>query len=47
VDEVKPAGSYDIEFSVDGESDDITSGVYFYRIEAGDFIDTKKIILMK
>ncbi|MBL1212202.1 MAG: T9SS type A sorting domain-containing protein [Ignavibacteriae bacterium] len=41
--EVKPAGTYLITF--DGKS--LASGVYFYSIEAGTFISTKKFILLK
>ena len=37
------AGEYDIEFGSDG----LNSGVYFYTLEAGNFIQTKKMILMK
>ena len=44
VDEYKPAGSYEVEFSAIGGS---ASGVYFYRIRAGEFVQTKKLILMK
>lgn len=43
VNEEKPAGSYEVEFGGTG----LPSGVYFYRIEAGSFSDTKKFILMK
>jgi len=43
VNEVKPAGSYEIEFS----ATELTSGIYFYRIEAGLFVNTKKMILLK
>jgi hypothetical protein len=38
-----PAGNHQVEFS----AGDITSGVYFYRIEAGAFQDVKKMILIK
>jgi hypothetical protein len=37
------AGSYDIEFN----AANLPSGVYFYRIQSGNFIDTKKMLLLK
>jgi ligand-binding sensor domain-containing protein len=37
------AGSHEIEFNAENRS----SGVYFYRIEAGEFQDVKKMILLK
>lgn len=43
VDEYKPAGRYEIEFN----GSFLTSGVYFYQLRAGDFIQTKKMILLK
>lgn len=43
VDEEKPSGDYEITF--DGSS--LSSGVYLYKLETGDFIRTKKMILIK
>jgi hypothetical protein len=48
VNEEKPAGSYEVEFSVGQDSSpDIASGIYFYKLQAGSFVETKKMILMK
>jgi hypothetical protein len=43
VDEYKPAGKYETVFNAIGSA----SGIYFYRLQAGEFSSTKKIILMK
>jgi alpha-N-arabinofuranosidase len=43
VSEQQLVGDYEVEF--DGTN--LSSGVYFYRIQAGDFFDTKKLILLK
>jgi len=43
VNEEKPAGNYVIDFN----GSILSSGVYFYRMQAGSFSDTKKFILMK
>jgi subtilisin-like proprotein convertase family protein len=48
VDEYKPAGEYKVDFSIGQDSSpDITSGIYFYQLRAGDFIQTKKMLLLK
>jgi len=51
IDEYKQAGKYEIEFNLTqfGSKDfsAITSGVYFYQLRAGDFIQSRKMILMK
>jgi hypothetical protein len=41
--EEKPAGAYTVRWNADG----VASGVYFYRLQAGDFVDTKKLLLLK
>ncbi|MDR3665370.1 MAG: FISUMP domain-containing protein [Ignavibacteriaceae bacterium] len=43
VNETKPAGAYDITIN----SQNLPSGIYYYHMRAGNFIQTKKIILMK
>jgi photosystem II stability/assembly factor-like uncharacterized protein len=43
VDEEKSAGRYSTEFS----GSNLSSGIYLYKIKAGDFIQTKKMILIK
>jgi len=43
VDEYKPAGRYEVEFNASA----LPSGVYFYQLKAGEFIQTKKMILIK
>lgn len=41
--EFKEAGRYVVEF----DAKNFASGVYFYRIEAGSFVDSKKMVLIK
>lgn len=43
VNEEKTPGNYQVKF--DGSN--LSSGVYFYRMQAGDFTQTKKIVLLK
>ncbi|UCH66886.1 MAG: T9SS type A sorting domain-containing protein [Ignavibacterium sp.] len=42
VSEQKPAGTYEVEFD-----STISSGIYFYRLTAGSYSATKKMILLK
>jgi len=43
VNEKKNAGSYQVEFN----AHNLPSGIYLYRLSAGNFVSTKKMILMK
>jgi len=43
VNEQKPAGTYNVEFVGTG----LPSGVYFYQLKAGDYLNTKKMVLLK
>jgi hypothetical protein len=43
VDEFKPAGRYEVEFDASA----LSSGTYFYRLQAGEYIETKKMILLR
>jgi hypothetical protein len=43
VNEVKNPGTYSVTFN----ASNFASGVYFYRLESGDFVDVKKMLLIK
>jgi len=43
VDEFKPAGRYEVELNALS----LPSGVYFYKLKAGEFVQTRKMILLK
>ena len=48
VDEIKEAGTYEVEFSVDTDNNNIlTDETYYYRFKAGDFSNTKTMKLNK
>jgi hypothetical protein len=42
------AGSYEAgTHQVKLDASDLSSGIYFYKLEAGNFVSTKKLVLMK
>jgi hypothetical protein len=43
VDEEELAGTYEINWN----AANLPSGVYFYRLQAGEFVDTKKLLLLR
>ena len=48
VNEEKSLGSYEVEFSVGQNSIlSLSSGIYYYQLKAGNFIETKKMVLLK
>ncbi len=48
VNETKPSGNYTVTWNGDNNSGKkISSGVYFYRMEAGSFVKTMKLLLLK
>ena len=47
VDEFRPAGNYEIDFNPASIIENLASGIYFYRLTAGDFIQTRKMLFLK
>ena len=43
VDEFRQAGSYEIEF----DASQLSSGTYYYRLKVSDFVETKKMTVLK
>jgi hypothetical protein len=43
VNEEKAIGTYEITWT----AENLPSGIYFYKLQAGDYIETKKMVLMK
>jgi len=47
VDEYKPAGNYEVKFNTSTINHQPSSGVYFYQLKVGDFVQAKKMLLLK
>jgi hypothetical protein len=43
VNEVKPAGTYEVTWN----ARNLSSGVYFYKLQAGSYVETKKMLMIK
>ena len=47
VNEQQRPGYYEVEFPAVGGASELSSGVYYYQLRAGRFVETKKLILQK
>ena len=43
VNELKPAGKYEVEFN----AENLSGGVYFYQLRSGNYVNTMKMLLLK
>ena len=48
VNEIQNSGYKSIQWNAtNNQGEPVSAGVYLYKIQAGDFVDTKKMILLK
>jgi hypothetical protein len=43
VNEEKSIGNYEVDWNASG----LPSGIYFFKLQAGNFVETKKMVLIK
>jgi hypothetical protein len=46
VNEQQQPGTYEVEFNV-GQAISLSSGVYYYQLRSGSFVETRKMIILK
>ena len=46
-DEYKPAGNYEVVFNTSTIKYQLSSGVYFYQLKTGSFVETKRMLLLR
>ncbi|MFZ1279968.1 MAG: T9SS type A sorting domain-containing protein, partial [Ignavibacteriaceae bacterium] len=47
VDEYRNSGNYEVDFNPASSIKNLASCVYFYQLRVGDYVETKKMILLK
>ncbi len=47
VDEYREAGRYEVEFTAGQNNNNLSSGVYIYKLQAGNFVTSKKMLFLK
>ena len=47
VNEEKQPGTYEVEFNPSSGIRNLVSGIYFYQLRAGDFVETRKMVFIK